>query len=393
MRTFETTHSWITFRIDLRRATPHLWMKFGEASSKCEHIAGSPLRRGTAEVLHRLYLAKGVQATTAIEGNPLTIAEVERHLERNLRLPASKEYLGREIDNVVAACNNIEERLRANDDSLTPDRIAELNGLVLRELPNEPEVVPGQIRSYSVVVGNVYRAVPAEDCQFLLARLCDWLSSDDFKAAPGEEMVYGIVKAVVAHIYLAWIHPFGDGNGRTARLVEFQILLAAGVPTPAAHLLSNHYNQTRRDYYRHLDAASKSGGDIMPFVEYAVAGFVEGLREQIGLIREQQWDVTWENYVHDLFREKKSIAETRQKWLALDLGDSAEPVTHSGIRELSPRLAREYANKTDKTLQRDIGALEELGLIERSPKGIRAKREIILAFLPWRKDFLAPQAK
>lgn len=57
--------------------------------------------------------------------------------------------------------------------------------------------------------------------------------------------MYAIFKAVVAHLYLAWIHPVGDGNGRTARLVEFQILLSSGVPSPAAHLLSNHYNQTR----------------------------------------------------------------------------------------------------------------------------------------------------
>jgi Fic family protein len=98
---------------------------------------------------------------------------------------------------------------------------------------------------------------------------------------------------VVAHLCLAWIHPFGDGNGRTARLVEFQILLGAGVPTPAAHLLSNHYNQTRTEYYRQLDRASKSGGEIVPFIEYAARGFVDGLREQLHKIRDQQWDVSW----------------------------------------------------------------------------------------------------
>ena len=86
------------------------------------------------------------------------------------------------------------------------------------------------------------------------------------------------------------------------------VLLAGGVPTPAAHLLSNHYNQTRAEYYRQLDRASKSGGDILPFVEYATRGFVEGLREQLGMIRDQQWDVTWENYVHDIFREKNSTS-------------------------------------------------------------------------------------
>jgi hypothetical protein len=72
MRTFERTHPWISFRIDLRQARPQLWMLLGEASSKCEHIAGVPLRPATAEQLHLLYLAKGAAATTAIEGNSLT---------------------------------------------------------------------------------------------------------------------------------------------------------------------------------------------------------------------------------------------------------------------------------------------------------------------------------
>jgi Fic family protein len=94
--------------------------------------------------------------------------------------------------------------------------------------------------------------------------------------------VYAILKAVVAHLYLAWIHPFGDGNGRTARLVEFQILLSSGVPSPAAHLLSNHYNQTRSEYYRQLDRASKSGGELAPFIEYGARGFVAGLPLPLG---------------------------------------------------------------------------------------------------------------
>jgi hypothetical protein len=103
MRTFERTHSWITFHIDLRHAGPSLWMLLGEAASKCEHIAGVPLRPSVAQSLHQLYLAKGALATTAIEGNTLTEKEVLAHLQGKLKLPPSKEYLAREVDNIVAA--------------------------------------------------------------------------------------------------------------------------------------------------------------------------------------------------------------------------------------------------------------------------------------------------
>jgi hypothetical protein len=64
--------------------------------------------------------------------------------------------------------------------------------------------------------------------------------------------------------------------------------MSASIPSPAAHLLSNHYNLTRQEYYRQLDRASQSGGEILPFLGYALEGFVDGLRSQLSLIRVQQ---------------------------------------------------------------------------------------------------------
>ena len=95
----------------------------------------------------------------------------------------------------------------------------------------------------------------------------------------------------------------------------------------------------------------------------------------------------------DVFQNKNSASESRQRWLALDLGDTPDAVPVGKIAELTPRLAKAYAAKTPKTLQRDLGALEKLGLIERTPKGVRAKREIILAFLPWRNQAAAREKK
>jgi len=378
-------------------AKPTLWMLLGEASSKCEHIAGVPLQPKTAERLYQLYLAKGAAATTAIEGNTLTEDEVLKRIEGNLKLPPSKEYLGQEVDNIVNACNQIVKDLEADHDVLTAQRIKDFNRLVLSGLTTlEKEVVPGTIRPYPVLVGNVYRGAPAEDCEFLLDRMCEWLAGADFKVPEnlkhtGLDTVYAILKAIVAHIYLAWIHPFGDGNGRTARLIEFALLMAAGVPQPACHLLSNHYNQTRSRYYQQLDLASKSGGDILPFIEYALQGFVDGLREQLDTVRMQQWTVSWINYVHDFFRDKESATHKRQRDLLLDLSQTPDFVPAGKVNELTPRLAKVYASKTSRTLFRDLKELEKTELIERTEQGVRAKREIILAFLPWRKK--AVQAK
>jgi Fic family protein len=269
---------------------------------------------------------------------------------------------------------------------MTAERVSGFNRQVLEKLTPDEGVVPGRVRTHSVVVGTVYRGAPAEDCSFLLERLCGWLAGEDFTAPEGMEVVYAIIKAVVAHLYLAWIHPFGDGNGRTARLVEFQILLSAGVPTPAAHLLSNHYNQTRAEYYRQLNRASKSGGEVVPFIEYAARGLVDGLREQLRVIREQQWDVAWRSFVHERFRDETGANAKRQRDLVLELSAAREPVAVGKITELTPRLAKAYAGISSKTLQRDLAAVEELGLVERKSDGVRAKRELILAFLPWRRS-------
>lgn len=363
-------------------------MLLGEAASKCEHIANVPLRPSTAEELNKLYLAKGALATTAIEGNTLSEEEVVQHLEGKLRLPPSKEYLAKEIDNIVAGCNHITAQIRTGQSlSLRVATIKEFNRLVLKELAFPDGVVPGEIRAHSVGVAR-YRGAPAEDCEYLLARMCEWLNGADFQPPPGTpdlQVAYAVIKAVLAHLYIAWIHPFGDGNGRTARLIELQLLLTSGVPTPAAHLLSNHYNQTRAEYYRQLDQASQSG-DALPFLNYAVRGFADGLRSQLGLIREQQWDVTWENYVHENFRDRGSPSNERRRHLVLDLSDQGEPVPLNKLHEVTARVAKAYAHKTSKTVSRDLRALLDMGLVRVEGKGVVANKEVILAFLPLRRD-------
>ena len=383
-REYLQTHPWISFRLDLRRIPHALWALFGEARSKCEHVAGTPLRPETQMELHQMFLAKGVLATTAIEGNTLSEEEVRLHLEGRLELPPSREYLAKEIDNVVRACNGIASDIfEGNLQPLSVDVISGFNAMILDGLELEdPTVVPGEIRKKPVGVAR-YRGAPHEDCDFLLERLCDWLNSPEFTVVDRElSLVYAIIRAVIAHIYVAWIHPFGDGNGRTARLVEFRILVASGVPTPAAHLLSNHYNHTRAEYYRQLDAASRSGGDIVPFMAYAARGFVDGLRDQLEIVRRQHHSDVWTNFVHDRFKDRDTPADRRKRHLVLDLTAHGAPVPVGKLRELSPRLASAYAAKTSRTLSRDVNELVEMGLIAKQPAGYVARTDVILAFLP-----------
>ncbi len=92
----------------------------------------------------------------------------------------------------------------------------------------------------------------------------------------------------------------------------------------------------------------------------------------------------WRNYVHERFKNRNSATDTRRRHLALDLGAKGDWMQTADIQELTPQLARAYANKTAKTVQRDLNALHEMGLIVREQRRVRAEREAILSFLPLR---------
>ena len=388
-RAYRETHPWITFgRIDLSRAGAEPWMLLGEVRSKVDHLAVALLKPSVAEELLLVYLAKGVHATTAIEGNALSESQVRDILEGHGGIPPSQAYQEREAANIITAYNRITAQLVAGGSSeLTVAGIEEFDREVLDGI-EEDGVRPGEIRTRSVVVGLRYRGAPAEDCEYLLERMCEWLNGPDFEP-PSDEMriPYALIKAVVAHLYLAWIHPFDNGNGRTARLMELQILLAAGVPMPAAHLLTNHYNVTRDEYFRQLQQASDSGGDVVPFLRYAIRGFVDGIRAQVERVWIQQYADRWEQFIYETFGGRvTSDAERRRLHLVRELSEREGPVPRREIPRLSPDLAIAYAG-TERMLSRDLNSLEAMGLIEQAGHGFwRARPEQILAFRPLRRE-------
>lgn len=377
------SHPWITFRADLSELSLWFFENVGEARSKCKHLALAPMPPRVAEEMHRLFLAKGAHATTAIEGNTLSEEQVARVISGELQLPPSQEYLQREIENIVDACVDIERMIgEAGKFEISVELLAALNEQVLKGLEREDWVRPGEFRERAVGVG-AYLGAPHDDVEFLTEMMAVWLNGPDFEAASDDKrlgFLRTLIRAVIAHLYIAWIHPFGDGNGRVARLVEFGILTAAGIPSVAAHLLSNHYNQTRAEYYRQLDSASRSGGDVRAFLCYAAQGFVDQLEEQLGLVRGQYFTNAWTVFVHEHFEHQHGQTAKRQRDLVLALPDAGVP--RGKIRHLTPVIAEAYAGKGSKTISRDLNALDRLGLIVREPNLIRPRKEVMLGFLP-----------
>jgi len=380
------THPWINFELDLKKLYTKAWMDLGACSSKCRHICRVPLKPSVAKEMHKIYLAKGAQATTAIEGNTLTEEQVRLRIEKKLELPPSKEYLGQEVDNIIQLCNEITREIKKGElKEMTLERLCYFNKIILKGVPVEPHVVPGEIRKCDVGVGS-YKAPSCKDVPDLVEQFCKWLNSQYFEVDKDTPISNSILKAITAHLYMAWIHPFGDGNGRVARILEFAILLSSGVPSPAAHLLSNHYNATRNMYYQHLDQSSKHN-DVSGFVSYAIQGFRDGLEEQLKYIFGFIMAISWESYVYEKFDNQKGHEDKkrRQRTLVLELSRKNRPVSRDEIVTLSQKTINAYVSLAPITLDRDLEELDDLGLIEKVKDQYQGKKKKILSFLPIQK--------
>ena len=385
VRRYTRSHSFLTFKVAFSEADPMIWMLLGEAQSKCDHITRTPLIPAVRQELEKLYLAKGLNATTAIEGNTLTEEEVRKRVEGELSLPPSREYLGQEVDNIHRAVGRIPALMEQyGHTDVTPEIISEYNRLVLERLDLPKRVEPGTIRSHDVVVGG-YNAAPAEDCFFLLQKLCEWLASPEAWPQGLDGVSEALLKAVVAHLYLAWIHPYGDGNGRTARLIEVHILAGAGVPRPVAHLLSNHYNQTRSAYYEQLGRARGTDpSGPLEFLRYALQGIVDGMKEQLSWIRGQVNTLTWMQFVYMTFHHSHGKVAERRREVALAL-IGREAATTREIRSISPEVARMYGDRHERAVARDLKFLRENGLVVPTDDGRwRANLDLLESLLPAR---------
>jgi Fic family protein len=379
-------HHFINFDAQLdRHPDPSFWMLLGEAKSKSVHVGRVPLRADTSDEIMRIYFAKGVNATTAIEGNSLTEEQVRKRIEGNLDLPPSLAYQGIEVDNMKEQYQHIMSECLTSELSynISPHYIDSVNAGVLANLEHEDHVDPGQYRDVVVTVGP-YRAPEPERVPGFMKQLCEWLNGPAFLPKDEEQLVpFGFLRATLAHLYLAWIHPYGDGNGRTARLVEFRCLVSAGVPVPAAFALTSHYNDTRDMYYRNLNQASRSA-DPFPFLRYALQGWVDRLKDLLERVHAQQNDLAWRDYVTQMLNLSGQRPDTidRQRRLVIDL-TGAGPTSKDNLRRLTPRLVEKYRDKTAKTVTRDLHQLEAAGLVEEEPDGVwQASQWKMMTFLP-----------
>ena len=327
---------------------------------------------------------KGAQATTAIEGNTLSPEEVERIYRGQASLPPSRKYLETEVSNVLNAFNwLLDEVVNQNRvQAVTPDLIREFHRRIAQNLGECMDAAPGRWREDRRQVG-AYLAPEHRHVPELVEQLCRWLQ-EEFHFHKEQDFRTAVIEAIVAHLYLEWIHPFGDGNGRTGRLLEYYILLRAGLPSIASHVLSNFYNITRSEYYRQIMKAWRKN-DLTSFISYAVQGLRDGLAEQLSAIQYSQTTTFWENHIHGLFNSAPYNRGERNKRLhKLAISVPLEGnILPEGIIAHDDSLKVQYSRLAKSALTRDLKALVGMGLLRKNEDSTySANSRLLVQFFP-----------
>jgi Fic family protein len=357
----------------------------GQCYAYINSMLNIPIRPDSHRRLHFVSMNKGALATTAIEGNTLTEEDLAQ-IQSGRDLEPSRKYQQREVENVLSAFNIIFNKLEIEKKTgiISPELIKRFNKMVGENIGEAFGGNPGQFRRNNVVVGVVYRPPSFELVEEYVQKLCEWLARE-FHYKQEQNFDEALLEAIVSHVYIEWIHPFGDGNGRTGCLLEFYILMRAGVPSIASHILSNHYNKTRTMYYRQLQYASETG-DLSAFIQYAIEGFRDGLESTIEAIHKEQTELTWNNYVHDTIEEMQGEGKTPKIIRRLrQLAYYIPADRFCGLEEimiLNPEIAEEYRELKPLTLRRDLDLLVEKELLKGEKGKYRANYELLQSLLP-----------
>jgi len=226
---------------------------------KAQLDALRPLPDAAVRRLNQQLTVEWIYNSNAIEGSTLTLRETQLILETGLTIGGKSLREHFEVINHKEAIDYV-EGLVAGDEPITPFHVRQIHKLVLTRIDDESA---GQYRNLPMrIAGAAHQPPDAWEVSRLMAEWGDWLNGPGLALHPVE-------RASLAHHRLVTVHPFIDGNGRTARLVMNLLLMGEGYP-PTIILRVN-----RGQYYRVL--AQADAGDEVPLVNFVGRTVERGL--------------------------------------------------------------------------------------------------------------------
>jgi Fic family protein len=312
-------------------------------------ILNSPLIPKWEVSLRREALIHSAHSSTAIEGNPLTLEEVTD-------LAAGRDIMVRrkdrqEVLNYLEALERIPEFAQiAPFRSLT---LLEIHKIVTKATLDNPEDV-GVFRNRQVVVGNritgqvTFRPPSFEDVPDLVEQFLKWFNSEE------SNDLDPVITAGITHYELVRIHPFVDGNGRTARVMASIVFYGRRFDVKRFFALDDYYDNDRRAYYDALKSVNKQTLDLTSWLEY----FTEGVAVSIEAVKKK---------VIGLSKDIKALKQKGQIALTARQMRIVEKIVEHG--STTNREVREISGLSDESVRRELSKLIILGVIRREGEG------------------------
>jgi Fic family protein len=216
--------------------------------------------------------------STMIEGNRLRHEQVEQVVAKSQHFPG-RERDEAEVKGYYAAIHELEATV-ARKGKVTELTIQTLHALVMGS--GKKRVKPTPYREGQNVIRDsatraiVYLPPESKDVPKLMKQLTKWVKDTENQEIPCA------IRAGVAHYQFATIHPYNDGNGRTARLLTNLILHLGGYDLKGLYSLEEYYAKNLAAYYdaisigpSHNYYMGRADADITKWVEYFCLGMAE----------------------------------------------------------------------------------------------------------------------
>ena len=240
-----------------------------------ETIVDLPILPELALKIEPEIMYSSISGTAAIEGNPITEEDVQKIAQgEDVEIYTKKDK--QEILNLIKAyslLSGIEPGVEPF--VVTEELICELHEIITSDVPDENNI-PGKYRNGIVHVGDkahggIYTPPKIiKDIQNLMRMLVAWINCEEILH------INPFVRAAMLHYYFCAIHPFWDGNGRTARLLEAILLQSSNIKYLPREL-SNYYYRNVDDYYIAFSKSIKLKKDITPFLKFCLESSVDSL--------------------------------------------------------------------------------------------------------------------
>ncbi len=275
----------------------------GKINSIDQFIKDSPSFPGSTDKIIRNELISAIGATLQIEGTVIGKEEIEesfRKADLNEKLKRKEQ----EAENSRKVYNLICEMVKHNKEKFvySEQMIKQIHNLFTQGM-NYISNTPGDYRNFTVSFGEPRRnglCKTRTEIDTAMSNFVKWLNKQETDFLNSNI----IVKAIMAHYYLTEIHPFADGNGRTARALEALVLYVNGVNPYCFWSLANFWSLNKDKYFVHLGDIY-STQDPWNFLIWGMKGYLVEIERIKGLVLKKQKQLMFMDYVKYLLDNKK----------------------------------------------------------------------------------------